>query len=376
MNILVIFTGGLARVNTKQGASLDSVTGWIETLSVMDPALFDYEIPRDRIAQHPAEKRDASRLLVLDRATGRWQDRVFGELPELLRSGDCLVVNDSRVIPARLQGALPGGAAVDLLFLKEVGPCRWEVLARPGKRCPVGSVILLGGAGARVVEASKHGSRVVEVEGVGSAQSFLERYGLPPLPPYIRRHRTPRAEDWERYQTVYARPEGSLAAPTAGLHFTPALLDRLRGRGVEVHAVTLHAGLGSFRPIRESRVEEHSMAAEEVVVPDEAARAINRAKAEGRRVVAVGTSVVRALEGASDPAGRVCPVSGPTDLFIYPGYAFRVVDALVTNFHLPRYTHLMLVSALAGRELVLAAYRHAVSAGYRFYSFGDAMLIL
>ncbi len=341
----------------------------------MDPALFDYELHPDRIAQYPAERRDASRLLVLDRAGRRWDDRVFADLPGLLRAGDCLVVNDSRVIPARLLGTLQNGPPVELLFLKEVDDSRWEVLARPAARCRVGAVILLGEIQARVVEASGDGRRVVAVEGVQSARDFLDRHGLPPLPPYIRRYRKPGAQDWERYQPVYACYDGSLAAPTAGLHFTPALLDRLRTRGVEVRALTLHVGPGSFRPIRAARVEEHSMMAEEVVVTQEVAASINQAKAEGRRVVGVGTSVVRALEGASDPAGRVCPFSGRTALFISPGYGFKVMDALITNFHLPRSTHLLLVSAFAGRELILATYRRAVEAGYRFYSYGDAMLI-
>jgi len=342
----------------------------------MDLALFDYELPRDRIAQHPAARRDASRLLVLDRSAGRWKDRVFTELPELLRAGDCLVVNDSRVIPARLVGALASGASVELLFLKEIGPCRWEVLAKPAKRCRVGTVILLGEARARVVEAGEDGCRVVDVEGIRSVHDFLDRHGLLPLPSYIRHYRKPDAEDRERYQTVYARHAGSLAAPTAGLHFTPALLAELGARGMEIHALTLHIGPSSFRPIRAPRVEEHSMAAEETVVPEEVAARINRAKTEARRVIGVGTTVVRALEGAANLTGRVRPRSGPTTLFIYPGYTFKVIDALITNFHLPRSTHLLLVSVFAGRELVLAAYRHAVEAGYRFYSYGDAMLIL
>lgn len=342
----------------------------------MDLARFDYELSPDRIAQYPAERRDASRLLVLDRATGRWEDGLFADLPAFLGAGDCLVVNDSRVIPARLLGTLGTGAPVELLFLREVGDCRWEVLARPAKRARVGASILLGEVQARVVDAGDAGRRVIEVEGFQSSREFLDRHGLPPLPLYIRRYRKPGAEDWERYQTVYARHDGSLAAPTAGLHFTPALLTELRVRGVELHALTLHVGPGSFRPVRTARAEAHSMAAEEMVVAETIACAINQAKAERRRVVAVGTTVVRALEAASDPAGRVGPVSGPTDLFIYPGYAFKVVGALITNFHLPRSTHLLLVSAFAGRELILAAYRHAVEAGYRFYSYGDAMLIL
>lgn len=301
---------------------------------------------------------------------------MFAELPELLRAGDCLVVNDSRVIPARLLGTLRGGGSVELLFIREVDNRRWEVLAKPGRRCRPGTVILLGETQARVVEAGEAGRRVVEVEGVESVRDFLDRHGLPPLPPYIRHYRKPGAEDRERYQTVYARRDGSLAAPTAGLHFTPVLVGRLRGRGVEVRALTLHVGPASFSPIRSARVEEHVIGAEEVLVPEDVAAAVNRAKSEGRRVVAVGTTVVRALEAASDPAGRVRRLSGSIDVFIYPGYAFKVVDALLTNFHLPRSTHLLLVSAFAGRELTLAAYRHAVEAGYRFYSYGDAMLVI
>jgi S-adenosylmethionine:tRNA ribosyltransferase-isomerase len=342
----------------------------------MDLTQFDYELSRDRIAQYPAERRDASRLLVLDRARGCWEDHGFADFGGLLRRGDCLVVNDSRVIPARLLGTLANGVEVELLFLSELAASRWEVLARPAKRCRVGAVILLGEGEARVVEAGKEGRRILEVTGIESVRDFLERHGLPPLPPYIRRYRKPGAEDWERYQTVYARHEGSLAAPTAGLHFTPALLAELRARGVEVHALTLHVGPGSFRPIRTGRLEEYSMPAEEAVVTEEVASAVNQAKAEDRRVLAIGTTVVRAMEAASDLTGQVRPVSGPVDLFIYPGYTFKVVDVLLTNFHLPRSTHLVLVSAFAGRELILSAYRHAVAAGYRFYSYGDAMLIL
>jgi S-adenosylmethionine:tRNA ribosyltransferase-isomerase len=358
------------------GRPLDSVIASLMTAGDMNLALFDYELPPDRIAQHPAERRDASRLLVLDRSTGRLEDRVFTELPGLLRTGDCLVLNDSRVIPARLLGTLASGAPVELLFVREVGAHRWETLARPAQRCRVGATILLGEGQVRVVEAANGGRRIVAVEGVRSVRGFLDRHGLPPLPPYIRRYRKPGAEDWERYQTVYARHDGSLAAPTAGLHFTRALLTELTARGAEIYALTLHVGPASFQPIRAARVEEHSMAVEEVVVPAAVAAGINRAKAEARRVIAVGTSVVRALEGATDPTGKVRPVAGPTSLFIYPGYGFKVADALITNFHLPRSTHLLLVSAFADRELVLAAYRHAVERGYRFYSYGDAMLIL
>lgn len=345
----------------------------------MDLSLFDYRLPPERIAQYPAERRDASRLLVLDRATGRWEDRVFGDLPDLLRSGDLVAVNDSRVIPARLMGhRTPGGAPVELLFVRAVEPRRWEALARPAKRCRPGAVLGIGNGQVRVrvVATAREGRRIVEVEGGGSVREILDQHGVPPLPPYIARHRKPGQEDWERYQTVYATHDGSVAAPTAGLHFTQELLERLRGKGVEFQALTLHVGPGTFRPIRSAHVEGHRMEAEEVAIAPRAAEAINRAKADRRRVIAVGTTTCRALESAADEEGTVRPLSGPTDLYIYPGYRFRVTDALLTNFHLPRSSLLLLVCAFAGRELVLEAYRHAVESGYRFYSYGDAMLIL
>ncbi|MFQ5829297.1 MAG: tRNA preQ1(34) S-adenosylmethionine ribosyltransferase-isomerase QueA [Candidatus Methylomirabilia bacterium] len=342
----------------------------------MDVTPFDYCLPPDRIAQYPAERREASRLLVLDRASGRWEDRVFADLPGLLQGGDCLVLNDSRVIPARFHGQLGSGKAVECLFLREVRPHRWEILAKPAKHARVGSEILLGQGRARIVQAGALGRRVIDVEGVPAVRDFLERHGLPPLPPYIAHYAKPGAEDWERYQTVYARHEGSVAAPTAGLHFTPALLEELRVRGVEVHALTLHVGPGSFRPIRADRVEAHVMEEEEAMVPEAVGQAVNRARDEGRRVLAVGTTVVRALESAARQDGRVRAFSGPTSLFIVPGYRFKIVDGLITNFHLPRSTHLLLVSAFAGRERILAAYRHAVDVGYRFYSYGDAVLLL
>lgn len=344
----------------------------------MDVSLFDYTLPPDRIAQYPAEQRDASRFLVGDRATGRWEDRVFAELPDLIWRGDVLVVNDSRVIPARLLGRLePGGAQVELLFVRAVGGAAWEALAKPGKRCHPGAVVVFGDgqARARVVAVAGEGRRIVELEGGGSVREVLERYGVPPLPPYITRHQKPGEEDWERYQTVYARHDGSVAAPTAGLHFTPALLDRLRAAGIAIETLTLHVGPGTFRPIRAARVEAHRMEAEDVTISPAVAEAINRAKGEGRRVIAVGTTTCRALESAADEDGRVRPLSGPTDLFIYPGYRFKVLDALLTNFHLPRSSLFLLVCAFAGRELTLDVYRHAVKAGYRFYSYGDAMLI-
>jgi S-adenosylmethionine:tRNA ribosyltransferase-isomerase len=344
----------------------------------MDAALFDYELPAELIAQEPAEPRDASRLLVLDRERGAWEDRRFGDLPDLLRPGDCLVANRSRVIPARLLGVSEaGGKPVELLLLRPVGEGRWEALVQPGRRCRVGArVELAGGAArARIVGEATAGARVVEIAAPWPVRELLERHGLPPLPPYIARHDAPKPEDRERYQTVYARDEGSVAAPTAGLHFTPALLAELARRGIAVHYLTLHVGPGTFRPLRGSRVDEHRMEAEPVEIPEATARAVQEAKRARHRVVAVGTTTTRALEWAAGADGRPRAGAGDADLFIRPGHRFRVVDALVTNFHLPRSTLLVLAAAFAGRELILDAYRHAVAARYRFYSYGDAMLI-
>jgi len=344
----------------------------------MDVSLFDYQLPSELIAQEPAEPRDASRLLALDRATGAWADHGFSELPELLHAGDCVVANRSRVIPARLLGvAVDGGGPVELLLLRSVGAERWEAMVRPGRRCRVGARVDLAGGAARahVVGEGSEGTRVVAIEAPWPVRELLERHGLPPLPPYIGRHDAPKPEDRERYQTVYARDDGSVAAPTAGLHFTPELLARLERRGIAVHYLTLHVGPGTFRPLRGTRIEEHRLEAEPVEIPESTAAAIETAAREGRRVVAVGTTTTRALEWAAAADGRVRAGTGPADLFIRPGHRFRVVDALVTNFHLPRSSLLVLVSAFAGREAVLAAYRHAVEARYRFYSYGDAMLI-
>ncbi|MGH7367348.1 MAG: tRNA preQ1(34) S-adenosylmethionine ribosyltransferase-isomerase QueA [Candidatus Rokuibacteriota bacterium] len=344
----------------------------------MDVSLFDYRLPAELVAQEPAEPRDASRLLVLDRRGGGWEDRVFGELPELLRAGDCLVANRSRVIPARLLGVTEaGGKPVELLLLRAVGGERWEALVHPGRRCRMGArVELAGGAArARIVGEAVAGARVIEVEAPWPARELLERHGLPPLPPYIGRHDAPKPEDRERYQTVYARDDGSVAAPTAGLHFTPELLARLASRGVAVHYLTLHVGPGTFRPLRAARIDEHRMETEAIEIPADTVRAVREAKREGRRVVAVGTTTTRALEWAAEEEGRLREGAGEADLFIRPGHRFRIVDALITNFHQPRSTLLVLVAAFAGRELVLDAYRHAVAARYRFHSYGDAMLI-
>lgn len=349
----------------------------------MDLALFDYELPPEAIAQEPAEPRDAARLLVVHRATGRLEDRLVRDLPGVLQPGDCVVVNNSRVIPARVFARDGAGRRIELLFLEPAsddpsGDRRWWALARPGRRVRPGTTLSAGGEpGVRLVvtAAAEDGRRLVEAP-AQSIPTVLEHHGLPPLPPYIRRHAKPAPDDWDRYQTVYARVPGSVAAPTAGCHFTPALLAALRARGVTVHELTLHVGLATFRPIRTRAVENHVLPPERLVLPLEVAEAVNRARREGRRVVAVGTTTTRALEGSVDGSGSLRPRQGSVDLYITPGYRFRVVDLLLTNFHLPRSSLLVLVAAFAGRELVLRAYRHAVAAGYRFYSYGDAMLIL
>lgn len=343
----------------------------------MDLSDFDYPLPLSAIAQAPAETRDASRLLVIDRRDRTFVDRRFADLPELLRAGDCLVVNDSRVIPARVLVQDAAGRPAELLFVEPLGDAgRWRALVRPGRRCRAGVELRTTDESVRfrIAGVEPDGIRVVERLG-GEVDEALEHHGVPPLPPYIAHHTKPGDEDRERYQTVYAAAPGSVAAPTAGLHFTPALLDRLRARGVEVHALTLHVGPATFRPIKTAHVEDHALPAERVTIPAGLAAAVAAARADGRRVVAVGTTTVRALESAAADGG-VRAMQGRAGAFIVPGHRFRVVDALLTNFHLPRSSLLVLVSAFAGRELVLDAYRHAVAAGYRFYSYGDATLIV
>ncbi len=350
---------------------------------------FEYNLPSDLIAQEPAEPRDASRLMVVERATGTISHHIFRDLPRLLRPGDLLVHNESRVIPARLFARKPTGGRVEVLLLRPRSETVWEVLVR-GQAVRVGGrlEVLDGpggaptGAGAEVLEEGERGLRVLAFD--RPALPLAEAVGQTPLPPYIHR---PLA-DPERYQTVYARTPGSAAAPTAGLHFTPELLLRLRERGVESVFVTLHVGLDTFRPIEAERPEKHRIHAEFCRLPPEAAERINRARMEGRRIIAVGTTSVRVLEtaglaavgGAADaescPWRAVIPYEGLTDLFIYPGFRFRVVDGLITNFHLPRSTLLLLVAAFCGKELMDRAYAEAVRLRYRFYSFGDAMLIL
>jgi S-adenosylmethionine:tRNA ribosyltransferase-isomerase len=340
----------------------------------VDLAEFDYDLPPELIAQAPAETRDASRLLVLRRDSGALEDRAFADLPELLRAGDCLVVNDSRVIPARVLAEDDTGRPVELLFVEPVNERAWRALVRPGRRCRPGAHLRVAGVRLRVAASDPDGARVI-VREQGTIAALLEAHGLPPLPPYIARHAKPAPEDWERYQTVYAAAPGSVAAPTAGLHFTPGTLGALRAAGVEVHAVTLHIGPATFRPVTAATVEAHRLPPERASVTAAAADAINRARAEGRRVVAVGTTTVRTLESAAAADGRVRALDGVADRTIRPGHRFAVVDALLTNFHLPRSSLLLLVAALAGRDSLLRAYRHAVDAGYRFYSYGDAMLI-
>jgi S-adenosylmethionine:tRNA ribosyltransferase-isomerase len=342
---------------------------------------FDYELPRELIAQQPPPARDASRLMVLQRTTQTIEHWRFRELPAFLRTGDCLVLNDTRVIPARLIGRRADtGQTVEMLLLEPRTGNAWEVLCKPAKRAPLGANLGFRGEGddaeltATVVEVLSEGRRVVRLEHAGPLDKVLGRLGHTPLPPYIRRADV--EADRTRYQTVYAEHPGAVAAPTAGLHFTPGLLDAIGQRGVTVARITLHVGLGTFRPVKCARVEEHAMHSERCVVTERAARAINAARAGGGRCVAVGTTVVRALESCCGPNGTVRPARGRAELFIHPPYELKVVDALLTNFHLPRSTLLMMVAAFAGREFVLRAYAEAVRAGYRFYSYGDAMLIL
>jgi S-adenosylmethionine:tRNA ribosyltransferase-isomerase len=341
----------------------------------VDVADFDYRLPAELIAQVPAETRDASRLLVVDRAAGALADRAFRDLPALLRRGDCLVVNDSRVIPARVLAEDGDGRPVELLFVERVHDGAWRALVRPGRRCRPGAHLRAGGARLRVVAVDPDGARVV-VREHGTVDALLEAHGMPPLPPYIARHAKPAPEDWARYQTVYAQAPGSVAAPTAGLHFTAGMMDALGAAGVEVHTLTLHVGPATFRPVTSATVEAHTIPPERAVVPAATAAAVNRARIEGRRVVVVGTTTTRALESSVSDDGRVAAGAGEAALTIRPGHRFGAVDVLLTNFHLPRSSLLLLVAAFAGRDLLLDAYRHAVAARYRFYSYGDAMLIL
>jgi S-adenosylmethionine:tRNA ribosyltransferase-isomerase len=346
---------------------------------------FDYELPGDLIAQEPLAERDHSRMLVVDRAGGSWRDCSFAEFPAFLNAGDVVVLNNTRVFPARLIGhrIVSGrqGARVEALLVKRVenSANEWEVLARPGRSLKIGAEIEFGNGRLRgfVTAISEEGRRRVRFEGGVDFDRIVDEIGATPLPPYIKRERSEELRiDEPRYQTVFARERGAIAAPTAGLHFTPRIFNELRARGVKIVEITHHVGYATFQPVRVEEVEKHAIASESYEIINEAAEAINQAKLSGARVVAIGTTTTRAVESAADPDECVRAKRGDTGLFIYPGYRFRAVDALLTNFHLPQSSLLMLVSAFAGRELILNAYRHAVAQKYRFYSYGDCMLLL
>ena len=341
----------------------------------MDVKDFYYDLPQELIAQDPLEDRSSSRLMVLDKITGEVEHRHFKDITEYLRPGDCLVINNTKVIPARLYGVKEGTEAkIEILLLKRKENDIWESLVKPGKKCKIGTKIVFGEGilTGEVVDIVEEGNRLIQFHYEGIFEEILDRLGQMPLPPYI----THQLQDKNRYQTVYAKYDGSAAAPTAGLHFTPELLQQVRDMGVEIAEVTLHVGLGTFRPVKETDVLKHHMHSEFYKIEQSEADKINKAKKEGHRVIAVGTTSTRTLESAADENGFLTEKSGWTEIFIYPGYQFKVIDALITNFHLPESTLVMLVSALAGREHVLAAYETAVEEKYRFFSFGDAMFIV
>lgn len=334
---------------------------------------FMYDLPEERIAQTPVEPRDHSRLMVIHRDTDQIEHKHFYDVIDYLNPGDVLVINDTRVIPARLYGERPTGGACEVLLLRQLAPKKWETLVKPGKKLKPGAEIVFGDGRlrGRVLETTDVGGRIVEFECEGTFEAALDALGEMPLPPYIHEQ----LEDRERYQTVYARHEGSAAAPTAGLHFTPKLLNRIREKGIDVVPVLLHVGLGTFRPVKVENIEEHHMHSEYFEVTEDAAKRINAARERGGRIVAVGTTSVRTLESAAEN-GQLVAKRGETSIFIKPGYQYQMVDALITNFHLPGSTLMMLVSALYDREKIISAYELAVKEKYRFFSFGDAMLIL
>lgn len=335
---------------------------------------FYYDLPEELIAQDPLRNRDSSRLMVLDSHTGEIRHQIFSDIIGYLNSGDCLVINDTKVIPARLIGTKTGtDAHIEVLLLKRRESCVWEVLVKPGKKARTGCRISFGDGllTGEVIDVVEEGNRLIRFEFEGVFEEILDRLGEMPLPPYI----THKLEDKNRYQTVYAKHEGSAAAPTAGLHFTNELLNRLEDKGIIIARVTLHVGLGTFRPVKVENVLEHHMHSEFICVEKEEADKINRARQNGGKIISVGTTSCRTLESAADENGVIRPVSRETDIFIYPGYAFKAVDAIITNFHLPESTLLMLVSAFAGRDNIMNAYKEAVQEQYRFFSFGDAMFI-
>lgn len=338
---------------------------------------FDYILPEELIAQHPTDKRDESRLMVIDRSTGELSHKHFYDILDYLNPGDCLVMNNSKVLPARLFGVKEHtGAKVEFLLIKRIEGDLWEAMVRPGKRLHPGDRVSFGDGAltAEIIEHSEGGTRIVKFEYEGVFLELLEQLGKIPLPPYIERESD--IKDKDRYQTVYCKEEGSVAAPTAGLHFTEELLKRAEEKGVKLAYVTLHVGIGTFRPVKCETIEEHRMHFEEYHIDEENANIINEMKRAGGRIISVGTTSTRTMESAADEDGTIAPGSGSTGIFIYPGYRFKVVDCLITNFHLPKSTLLMLVSALYNRENIISAYNEAVAQKYRFFSYGDAMFIL
>ncbi len=341
----------------------------------MKVADFNYELPKELIAQHPYDKRDEARLMVLDKNEELIEHKVFKDVIDYLNPGDCLVINNTKVIPARLYGKKDTGANVQFLLLKRIEGDTWEAMVKPGNKLKPGSKVIFGDGllKATVQEILEGGNRKVEFEYNGIFNEILDQIGMMPLPPYITEASR---EDNEKYQTVYARYEGSAAAPTAGLHFTEELLEKIKEKGVEVANVTLHVGIGTFRPVKVETVEEHEMHSEHYYIKKEDADKINKAKLNGNRVIAVGTTSCRVLESVSDEKGMVKEIEGDTSIFIYPGYKFNCIDSLITNFHLPESTLIMLVSSLAGKDFIMKAYNEAVKKEYKFFSFGDAMIIL
>ena len=339
----------------------------------MNKSDFDFYLPEELIAQTPLEKRDNSRLLHLDKNTGKIEHKHFYDIKQYIRPGDCLVLNDSRVLPARLIGTRPTGGAVELVLLKDLGDNCWECLSRPGRKTKPGQELIFGNGEltAVVQDLTQGGNRIVKFNYKGIFLEILERLGKMPLPPYIKEE----LQDSERYQTVYSKELGSAAAPTAGLHFTKELLSEIEDMGVSICCVTLHVGLGTFRPVKAENIEDHDMHSEFCIIPEDTAKTVNDTKKAGGRVIAVGTTSCRTLESFTTDDGVLQATSGWTNIFIYPGYTFKCIDALITNFHLPESTLIMLVSALAGRECILNAYKTAVNEKYRFFSFGDAMFI-
>lgn len=338
---------------------------------------FNYYLPKELIAQHPTEKRDESRLMVLHRDTKQIEDKTFKDIIDYLEPGDCLVRNNTKVIPARLYGKIIGKTSeklVEFLLLKQLENDNWEVMVRPGKKLRQGAKVEFGEGllKAEILEVMENGNRKVHFEYNGIFNEILDQIGLMPLPPYI----TESLKDKNRYQTVYAKYEGSAAAPTAGLHFTEELLEKIKNKGVEIANVTLHVGIGTFRPVKVENIEEHTMHTEHYYIKNEDAEKINKAKKEGHKIIAVGTTSCRVLESIADENGMVKETEGDTNIFIYPGYKFKCIDRLITNFHLPESTLIMLVSSLATKEFIMEAYNKAVEEKYRFFSFGDAMLIL